>query len=227
MKRYLPLGLIIGVLFIALGGLTLLFNSSRQSNAPATLNASSTINSLPALPPDTLPPHVRGGTNAKVALEEFGDYQCPPCWRLHPILQKIFSDYGNRISFTFRNFPIAQHKFAVLAAHTAEAAGQQGKFWEMHDLLYEKQPEWREADDARPLFMKYAQSLGLDTQRFAQDMDGSQASMRLILDQRRAQALNVKGTPTLFINGQEVPFEETMDYDKLHALIEQVLKNTQ
>jgi protein-disulfide isomerase len=115
------------------------------------------------------------------------------------------------------------HKHAAEAARAAEAAGVQGKFWEMHDLLYDKQKEWEVPDDARPLFMQYAQSLGLDMQKFASDMDSSIISMRIVADERRGGAMGIHATPTFFINGRELAFEESNTLDKLSAAVDQEL----
>jgi protein-disulfide isomerase len=176
------------------------------------------------IPPDTQPAHYKGPLNASVQLEEFGDYQCPPCGQFHPIAQRVLAQYGDRVRFSFRNFPLDNiHRFASEAARAAEAAGAQGKFWEMHDLLYEKQTEWSKADDARPLFIKYAQSLGLDVNRFTQDLDGALAGMRVAQDRYMGQARGVSGTPTVFLNGREVPFDQLMDFDKLRADIDAAL----
>jgi len=161
--------------------------------------------------------------DAPVQLEEFGDYQCPPCGAFHPIAQRVLTQYGDRVRFSFRNFPLPIHKFAHEAARAAEAAGLQGKFWEMHDLIYEKQAEWKDATEARPFFLKCAEQLGLDKNRFLQDIDGSVVSMRVAQDQYLGKSRGVSGTPSLFLNGREVPFEQFMNYDTLRALIDGAL----
>ena len=195
MKRYLPFVIIIGVLIISTGLGIWLYRRSTQPE-PAVASTAE---------PDTTHAHVRGETGAPVTLEEFGDFQCPPCGALHPELKKIEEEYGPRLKVVFRHYPvIALHKHALQAAHAAEAAGLQGRFWEMHDMLYQNQAQWDKADDVRPIFSDYARSLNLDVQRFNNDMDGTEVSKRILADQDRARSLRVKGTPTLFINGRQV-----------------------
>jgi protein-disulfide isomerase len=195
MKRYLPFLIIIGVLIISTVLGVWLY---RRSTEPEPASASSAQ-------PDTSPAHFRGEASAPVTLEEFADFQCPPCAALHPELKKIEEEYGPRLKVVFRNFPVtALHKHALQAAHAAEAAGLQGRFWEMHDMLYQNQSQWDKADNVRPIFSDYARSLNLDVQRFNTDMDGTEVSKRILADQDRARSLRVKGTPTVFINGRQV-----------------------
>jgi protein-disulfide isomerase len=155
--------------------------------------------------PGATPPHVRGEMNAPVTLEEFGDFQCPPCAGFHPELKRVEAEYGSRLRVIFRHYPLAIHKHAREAARAAEAAALQNRFWEMHDLLYEKQDEWSEACDVRQQFIRYAGDLGLDVERFTKDMDSQEVNERVRLDEQRAESLDVPGTPSLFINGSQVP----------------------
>ncbi len=223
MKRLFPVIIIGVVLLIVLGGGALLMRTPQaQPTRPTPLSSATPTQRI--VPLDTQPVHFKGHLDAPVQLEEFGDYQCPPCGNFHPIAQRVLAQYGDRIRFSFRNLPLAKiHKFAPEAARAAEAAGQQGKFWEMHDLLYEHQQEWSKGEAARPFFLKYAQQLGLDVSRFTLDLDGAVAGMRVAQDDSLAQARGVTGTPTLFLNGREVPFEQMMDFDKLHAAIDAAL----
>lgn len=228
MKKLLPVIIIVVVLVIALGGGALLFQSpptpeaANKSPAAAAQIMTPVATTTPATAPgpEDKPAHVRGRAEAPVLVEEFGDFQCPPCGQFHPIMSRIEHDFPTQVRFSFRHFPIkTHHPHAVLAAHAAEAAGLQGKFWEMHDLIYDKQAEWKDLKDSRPIFMSYARSLGLDAAKFAEDIDGTRASMRLILDERRAQALGVTGTPTVFINGREIDFNKLMNYESLRGEI--------
>lgn len=155
--------------------------------------------------PGAEPPHVRGEMNAPVTLEEFGDFECPPCAAFHPELKKIEAEYGARLRVIFRHMPLEIHPHALSAARASEAAALQGKFWEMHDLLYEKQNDWARATDAKAVFVRFAGELGLDQERFAQDMESQQVLERIELDEQRAESIDVDGTPGLFINGREIP----------------------
>jgi protein-disulfide isomerase len=166
------------------------------------------------------PPHTQGPADAPVTLEEFGDFECPPCGLLHPVLQTMEKEFSGRIRVTFREFPLVPtHVHALAAARSAEAAGLQGKFWEMHDLLYENQKTWHDAFDARPIFEDYATKIGLNMEKFRSDSSGEVVAQRIFLDGKRGHAMGVNGTPTVFMNGREVPFE-SLAQDKLRALIQ-------
>lgn len=112
------------------------------------------------------------------------------------------------------------HKHAGEAARAAEAAGLQGKFWQMHDLLFEKQNEWKDAPTARPNFLAYARTLGLNLEKFTQDIDSTVINNRVINDENAGVARGVTGTPTVFLNGRELKFEEVTNYNTLRGLIE-------
>ncbi len=221
MKRYLPFIIIAVVLLVTIGVVvSMLRPSASSSTQPATNNNASANVAAPvtnyAGAPSAEPPHVRGASSdaatsgAAVTLEEFGDFQCPPCGLLYPDLKKLESTYGTRLRVVFREFPLAtMHKNAFDAARAAEAAELQGKFWEMHDKLYENQKMWSDATpNARPVFMDFARSLGLDVERFARDLDGQIANSRILLDMKRGDSLGVKGTPTLFIDKREVKADD-------------------
>jgi len=167
------------------------------------------------------PAHVRGGESAPITLEEFGDFQCSQCSGLSAILKKIEEDYGSNLRIIFREYPLRQHERAYDAACAAEAAGLQRRFWEMHDLLYQNRSEWNSEEDgrtslfgskpyrsatfaAREKFEAYAGKLGLDVERFKQDIDGEEVRARVSADRARAASLNIDRTPTIYINGQHV-----------------------
>ncbi len=233
MKKFLPVIIIAVVLVVALGGVAFLLNTpstpatSDSTANPSAAQSASRVAAPPTTAPDEQPAHVRGRADAPVLIEEFGDFQCPPCGLFHPIMNRIEKDFPTQVRFSFRHFPIkTQHKHAALAARATEAAGLQGKFWEMHDLLYDKQNEWKDVADARPVFMNYAKSLGLNLPKFTEDIDGTRASMRLVMDERRAQLLGVTGTPTVFINGRELPFEQVMTYEKFRDAINAEIAKT-
>lgn len=149
--------------------------------------------------------HVRGNSDAPVTLVEFGDFQCPPCANLAEPINQLERDYRSRLRVVFHHFPLANHEHAREAALASEAAGLQGRFWEMHDLLYREQPVWSNAPDVRPLFSGYAGRLGLDIDRFKKDMESDKAKARVGFDEEQAVTLDVRSTPTIFINNQEVP----------------------
>lgn len=148
--------------------------------------------------------HVRGFAAAPVTVEEFGDFQCPPCGTLSEPLNQIERDYTKKIRLIFRQFPLASHAFAKPAAYAAEAAGLQGKFWEMHDLLYRNQSEWSKLPEPAAAFTNYARQIGLDLRRFAEDSAGEIVKKRVLDDQARAATLGVSVTPTVLVNGKSI-----------------------
>lgn len=165
---------------------------------------------------------VLGNRKSKVTVIEFGDFQCPACASVHPMLKQLTQEYGDKIAFVFRHFPLSSiHSNADLAARAAEAAGEQGKFWEMHDLLFERQGGWSGALKARDRFVEYAQELGLDTDKFDTDLTSSSIEDHIALDKGDGQALGVNSTPTILINGQ-VTHARTLE--ALKAEIDALLK---
>jgi len=119
-------------------------------------------------------------------------------------MKKIEAEYGDRLRVIFRQLPLLpMHEHAQLAAQAAEAAGIQGKFWEMHDKLYDNQKAWTEAKDLVPIFVDYAKQIGLDTDRFMKDLNGETVAQRIFQDGKRAHALNIQSTPSFFVNGKE------------------------
>jgi protein-disulfide isomerase len=158
-----------------------------------------------------LPPHSRGNKAAAVKLEEFGDYQCPSCAFMFQELKKIEAEYAGRIQFSFSHFPIvARHPYAMIAVRAAEAANLQGKFWEMHDKLYEAQKDWGFIDkddkpakteaEVREMFVTYAGELKLDVAKFKQDLEKPELEKQATSDLQRGQSLGVRGTPALFMS---------------------------
>ena len=236
MRRSLPFAIIGAVLLITAGSGLLLFRS-KHSSTPTPIQ-------FAAGKPGAEPAHVRGGANARVTLEEFGDFQCPPCGIFATTLLKVEHDYGTRIRVVFRQFPLAMHAHAFTAACAAEAAGLQGRFWEMHDLLFEHALYWSKqgphspipgapqaeqntpseepATDVRTIFAGYAKRLELDVERFNKDMDSEQASIRIKLDQERGASLGVDRTPILFIDGVQIPFS-SFNVEALHTIIDAAL----
>ena len=142
----------------------------------------------------------------------------PAVRRSFPILEKIAQDYGPRLRVIFRQFPLAMHRHALEAARASEAAGLQGHFWEMHDLLYHNRFIWPQAPEVRKSFEDYATSLGLDLERFKRDMDGEQVMARITADQLRAKSLGVDRTPVVFINNLQVPVT-SLNPPALHGAI--------
>ncbi len=230
MKRLLPFVIILVVLGAALcAGWYLKRSAQSGGGSPANSTGPSPgpVGNVAAAPnnatPGAQPPHARGPASAPVTLEEFGDFECPPCGQTYPIMKKLEADYGDRLRVIFREFPLTPpHVHAVAAAQAAEAAGLQGRFFEMHDLLYENQKNWKDAFDTRPIFEGYAKQIGLDLDRFKSDQNGEIVARRITLDGSRGHSLGVKGTPTIFLNGVEISFDQVTP-EGLHAAIEKAL----
>jgi protein-disulfide isomerase len=219
MKRALPFVIIVGVLGIILFVIRYLEHSAAQT--PLTVPSESV---RPGNKPSNIkrgsdPAQMLGATDATVMLEEFGDFECQSCGLLHSNLQSIKGEFGPRVVIVFREFPlVSKHAHALEAARAAEAAGLQGKFWEMHDLLYENQKTWHEASDVQPIFEGYASRIGLTVERFKRDLSSETVNQRIALDRERGYSIGVNSTPTVFLNGREVP-PESFVADKLRALI--------
>ena len=200
MRRYLPFAIVAVIGSLTLGIGTMLY---RARQLPVLAIAK---NSTAAKTAGTEPIHVRGEAKAPVTLEEFGDFQCPPCGKLAGPTRQLEESYGSQLRVIFRQFPlVAWHAHAQEAALASEAAGFQGRFWEMHDLLYREQATWSKANDVRALFNGYAGMLGLNLDRFKTDIDGPEAKERVASDQKRGAALGVRSTPTVFVNDRQVP----------------------
>lgn len=142
--------------------------------------------------------------NLVVTLEEFCDYQSAACATLSPTLKKLKSEYGTNVNLVFRNTPLPGNKNALPAARAAEAARMQSRFWEMHDLLLEKQDEWKDEENPRPKFSQWARDLGLDVARFEQDMDSEPVTLRIDADKDSAIALSIQEVPSIVINGRRL-----------------------
>ena len=168
--------------------------------------------------------HARGSADAPVTLEEFGDFQCPPCGRLAGSLQEIEKDYGARLRVIFRNFPFTIHEHAHEAAYAAEAAGLQGHFWEMHDLLYREQAAWSKTTDVQSLFESYAGTIGLNLERFKKDSGGEEVKAKVESDRKGGEELGVRNTPTIFINNESVP-PTSLNPIALRAAIDAAVKD--
>ena len=261
MRRYLPFAILGAVFFLAIGSGLLLFRWKQQQqpsqSIPTVPIAQETpgTSETPGTPetqgaqmqgtPAAEQLHIRGGATARVTLEEYGDFQCPPCGRLFPVLTALEHDYGDRLRVIFRHKPLHRHEHGVLAARAAEAASLQGRFWEMHDLLFQNSSRWTKGVDTvepdaspsrrllssvlvldgevRDVFAHYAEILKLDVDRFKQDMDSDQVKARVESDRARGDALGIDRTPTIYVNGHLVPAPTSLTAEGLRAAIDAAL----
>ena len=157
--------------------------------------------------------HVEGTGQANVTLIEYGDYECPYCEQYYPTVKQVAAKYSQQIFFQFRNLPLTQlHQNAFAAARAAEAAGLQGKFWEMHDALYDNQPSWIQSNNPESFFDKEAQALGLNLTKFQQDFASNQVNDSINADVNTFLATkNDEATPTFFLDGVKVSPAPSVD----------------
>jgi protein-disulfide isomerase len=210
MKRYLPFIIILAAAMLTIGSGVALYRAKQR---PLT-GGDGAVDSQSGIPW-----HVRGGSEPRVTLEEFGDFQCPPCaaTTLNSIAP-LEKEYGDRLRVIFWEFPLAMHEHARDAALAAEAASLQGRFWEMHDRLYQNQETWSKAPNVRLLFDSYAQELHLNVERFRKDFDSAEVAARVDRQREYGVTRGAKNTPTLFINNRE--FAPPFTPERLHEAVE-------
>jgi protein-disulfide isomerase len=159
--------------------------------------------------------HAQGSASAPITLLEYGDYECRFCADAHEVVKRVQAQLGERLRFVFRNFPLSQaHPHAAHAARAAQAAGMQGHFWAMHELLYDHQAHLTDAD-----LLEYALRLGLDKGRFTADMRGGKADAKVQADFMSGVESGVAGTPTFFIGAQR--FDGDWQGDGLLEVLQQ------
>jgi protein-disulfide isomerase len=170
--------------------------------------------------------HIEGNGQNGILLVEYGDYQCPYCQQYYPIVKQVVAKYNDRIKFQFVNFPIVSlHQNAFAAARAAEAAALQGKFWEMHDLLYENQSQWAESSNPMQFFQQYAQQLGLNTDQFKKDYSSNKVNNAINADKAAGDKLGIEGTPTFYLNGKKIDVQA--DVGSFTKQIQQAIKQKQ
>jgi protein-disulfide isomerase len=166
--------------------------------------------------------HTKGKGTSGVTLVQYGDFQCPGCGAFYPIVKQVTDHYKDEITFKFVNFPLTQiHLNALAAARAAEAASNQGKFWEMHDLLYGGQIDWSESSNATTIFEGYASQLKLDMARYRKDFASAETNAIINADIATGQKLKVTGTPTFFLDGKLIEDNQNIaSAEKFQAVID-------
>ncbi len=173
-------------------------------------NSVSKIGTVAEPAPVSLDDHIRGGTQAKVVLVEYGDFQCPACGAYEPIVENLLKKHQTDVQFVFRHFPLSQvHKNSLLAAKISEAASIQGKFWEMHDVIYAHQKDWSESLNAKEIFMGYAKEIGLDTVKMETDLNGTSIEEKITAQYKEGIKIGVNSTPSFFVNGVKIVNPQT------------------
>src|SRR5436305_7226353 len=198
MKRYLPFVIVAAVALVTLGSEAMLYRAKRPHVLSMPENRSLGVNS------GTESMHIRGNPDAPATLEEFADFQCPPCSNFAGFAEELLKQYDSRLRIVFRNFPLPGHEHAREAALAAEAAGLQGRFWEMHDVLYREQAVWTKAPNVRELFDSYAGTIGLNVDQFRKDMESEKVKARVDSDEERGHSFGIERTPTIFINNRSL-----------------------
>lgn len=178
---------------VVVGIITLIVMTAKNSGGGSTVAAV------------TADDHIRGPQSAKAVIIEYSDFQCPACGAYYPIIKSLEKSYGDKIAIVYRNYPLTTlHQYAQLAAQAAEAAQLQGKYWEMHDLLFERQDSWSKGSNVKQTFTDYAKELGLDTKKFGDDIDSSTVKDRVNRDVTSGNLVAITGTPTFFLNGKKL-----------------------
>ena len=163
----------------------------------------------------------RGGENAKAVLVEYSDFQCPACKYFYGMVKQLEQEEGDKIQVVYRHFPLQQHQFSKVAAIAAEAAGRQGKFWEMHDILFENQDTWSKSDNIAQSMVGYATQIGLAIGQFQTDVQSKELAEKIEKSIADGTAQKIQGTPTFYLNGEAVKFGS---YEELKAAIEKATK---
>lgn len=160
----------------------------------------------------TFSPHIKGNETATVSLVEYSDFQCPACASFQPYLNDIMNDYGDKIRFEYKHFPLPMHALAEPAARAAEAAAQQGNFFAYHDVLFLNQKEWTNSTNSTLEFIKYAEQLGLNIPLFKQHLNSSLIRDKIRIESQEARSLGLTGTPTFFLNGKKMEIKVFEDF---------------
>jgi protein-disulfide isomerase len=200
---------------IIIGIMTALVISSRSESSRVDVSSINQDSVLAASSDNgNIADHVFGKADSKIILIEYGDLQCPPCGSAHPAIKQLVDKYSSDIAFIFRNYPIPSlHPNARAAAAAAEAAGLQEKYWEMNDLIYTRQSEWSSLDVAKrtAMFSSYADSIGLNTEKFMADLSNTDITKKIDLDISIGRKAGVEGTPTFELNGEKIDLASIED----------------
>ena len=205
-KRFM---VILAVVVLGLGGIFFIGKNKTDSSSTSGSNTVGTTSS-----------HTAGNTASKVNLTVYGDFQCPVCGKFYPVEKQVVDTYKQDISFTFMHFPLESiHPNARAAARAAEAAGLQGKFFEMHNLLYVNQSGWSNSGDVLGVFTGYATQLGLDAAKFKTDFASETVNNTINADLKNGNGKGVNGTPTYYLNGKKLSNGDIGTYEKFSAVI--------
>lgn len=214
--KLMPLFRLFGIFLViagVIGGL-IWIGESQDGSLPQPSPMSGEISNLD---------HVRGSETAAITIFEYADFQCPSCKAYAPVLDSLLAQNPDDVRVVFRYFPLQDiHPNANLAAQAAEAAGLQGKFWEMHDSLFDHQNDWSRLTNPRNIFTDYAAELGLNTEQFKTDLDSREVKNRVNADYRSGLSAGIHGTPSFFMNG--TPLESPRGLEAFQVIIDDQLE---
>jgi protein-disulfide isomerase len=182
------------------------------------LNRQPTVNGVPlgSVAPVSSIDHIRGPENAKVTIIEYSDFQCPACETYYWMMERLFKEATTSVRLIYRHFPLPQHANAVPASMATEAAGAQGKFWEMYDLVFANHADWTESADPTNVFIGYADKIGLNKAKFVADLNNPALKDHVGADLKSGQTAGINQTPTFYINGKVIETPRTYaDFKKL------------
>ena len=161
---------------------------------------------------------IKGNKESKVIITEYSDFQCPACASYYELVKMINKEFGDKIAFVYRHFPLKNiHANAEIAALSAEAAGRQNKFWEMHDMIFENQKNWEGEKNAKEIFIGYAEELGLNSEQFKNDLDSKELKDKVEADYQSGVKAGVNHTPTFFVNSKEI--QNPRSYEEFRNIV--------
>lgn len=219
-KTFIIFGLITLVIFI--GGI-FLFTKGGSTNVSTKV-----VNSSLLIPQNAVETsgfvngeYLPASSSSTVTLVEFGDYECPACGVYSPLVKQLLTEFAGKITYIFRNYPLPQHKNAPITSYAVEAAGLQGKYWEMHEKVYATQADWSNLSDPKDLLIGYAKDFGLDTTKFAADLSNQIIKDKVKSDTNDGNTIGITETPTFYLNGQKIQLAGS--YDQLKSVVQAVL----
>ncbi|MEK9175344.1 MAG: thioredoxin domain-containing protein [Patescibacteria group bacterium] len=212
-SKFKRISLWAGITVVVVGSVVLM---AYIATKPANLTAASLVN------PNVTHEWFTGPENAKITLVEYSDFQCPACGAYYPLIKQISEEYKSNVKFVYRHFPLRRiHKNTDITANASEAAGVQGKFWEMHSMIFEHQQDWAEKSNAEEIMIGYAKTLSLDPVRFKNDLNSQEVKDIVEADYQSGIKSQVDSTPTFFLNGQKIQNPKSLEEFK--SIIDQAI----
>lgn len=215
-KMLTKIGWIGGGVVLVIGAFWAIINFTGSSNPSEQL-----ITDMPAVNSKDLQ---TGDLKSKVTLTEYADFQCPGCGAYHPLVKQLLQDFKGKIHFVYRTFPLTQvHQNAMASALAAVAANNQGKFWEMHDLLFQHQNDWNTLQNPQSVFDGYAQQLGMNIDQFHKDIADAKTKKFIMDEENAGLTIGINSTPTFFLNGKQIVSPQS--YDAFKQVIQDAFSN--